>query len=144
MLLPDTNLLVYSYNQSAAQHKIAASWWESTLSKDIPVGLTWVVIMGFIRLTTHPRVLVHPITVREATVRIRQWLEQPSVLLLEPGPKFQTLFLNFIVNLEAGGNMTTDAYLAALAVENQAVLCSNDGDFSRFEGLKWTNPLKNR
>ncbi len=76
-----------------------------------------------------------------ATRQVRLWLEQPSVVVVEPGKRFPELFLGFLDRLGTGGNLTTDAYLAALAVEHQAELNSNDSDFSRFSGLRWRNPL---
>lgn len=79
-----------------------------------------------------------------ATATVRSWLKQPSVLILEPGDRFAEIFLQFIEDLGTGGNLTTDAFLAALAIENQAELHSNDMDFSRFRGLRWINPLGKR
>ena len=90
---------------------------------------------------THPRVLEDPMPIAMATATVRSWLKQPSVLILEPGERFAEIFLQFIEDLGTGGNLTTDAFLAALTIENQAELHSNDADFSRFKGLRWTNPL---
>jgi hypothetical protein len=141
MTIPDINLLVYAYNRADANHAPARAWWEELLNTVRPVGLPWIVASGFVRVMTHPRVLENPMPVAMATRQVRLWLEQPSVVVVEPGKRFPELFLGFLDRLGTGGNLTTDAYLAALAVEHQAELNSNDSDFSRFSGLRWRNPL---
>lgn len=85
MIVPDINLLVYAYNADAPYHEAAKQWWERVLSEDEPVGLPWAVILGFIRLMTHPRVVVDPLAPAEALAMVRSWVERPSVHLLEPG-----------------------------------------------------------
>ena len=142
MIIPDINLLVYAYNKQALRHEPAKAWWEATLSGNTPVGLPWVTSSGFIRIMTHRRILEKPISSEDAVDLVRSWLNQPAVVVLEPGPKFTGLFLGYLEKLGTAGDLTTDAQLAALAVENQAELHSNDTDFSRFDGLCWRNPLK--
>ena len=142
MIIPDINLLVYAHNASATQHDPARNWWESTLNGTTPVGLPWIVISGYIRLMTHPRVLARPLPVTSAREHVESWLDQPCVLLIEPGKRFRHVFLDTLCELGTAGNLTTDAYLAALAIEHQAVLQSVDSDFSRFPGLRWNNPLR--
>lgn len=90
---------------------------------------------------THPRVLRDPLEVAQAIRHVRSWLEQPSVVVLEPGKLFVDRFFGFLNELGTAGNLTTDAYLAALAVEHQAELLSADTEFHRFKGLRWRNPL---
>jgi toxin-antitoxin system PIN domain toxin len=141
VILPDVNLLVYAYNTADPRHDQARDWWEATVNGSVPVGLPWVVASGFIRLMTHPRLLERPLSAPEATRRIRAWLEAPGVTVIQPGRRFAELFLGFLDALGTAGNLTTDAQLAALAVEHQAEFNSNDTDFSRFPGLRWHNPL---
>jgi toxin-antitoxin system PIN domain toxin len=142
MIIPDINLLVYAYNMEDPSHAQAMRWWEELLNGTDPVGLPWVTIAGFLRLVTHPRVLVDPMSVVQATEQVRAWMECPSVLTVEPGKKFSAIFLGLLEEAGTAGNLTTDAYLAALAIEHQAELHSNDSDFSRFKGLRWRNPMK--
>ncbi len=142
MLIPDINLLVYAHNEQAPHHASAKRWWENTLNGDERVGLPWVVTAGFIRLVTHPRVLTKPLPAAEAVKIVRSWLDQPLVSLLSPGDRHPALFLNYLTSLGTAGNLTRDAQIAAIAVEYQATLCSNDHDFARFDGLRWHNPLK--
>lgn len=141
MILPDINLLVYAYNAADPQHDAAREWWEHVV-ETVPVGLPWIVAGGFIRLMTHPRVLQDPMPVTEATARVREWLDHPNVLVVQPGGRFARLFFGYLETLGSGGNLTTDAHLAALAVEHQAELHSADADFARFSGLRWRNPLR--
>lgn len=141
MILPDLNLLVYTYNSAAPLHREARNWWEGLLSGTDPVGLTWTAMSGYIRLMTHPRILDNPMRVQVATSHVREWLDQPCVIIIEPGPKFSNYFLNYLNSVGTAGNLTTDAYLAAMALEHQAVLHSTDADFARFSGLRWLNPL---
>jgi len=141
VIIPDVNLLVYAYNAADPQHQMAKAWWEDCLNGTRSVGLPWVVSAGFIRLMTHPRVLREPMTVAQAVGHVQSWLEQPCLLVIEPGKQFSDHFLRFLTELGTAGNLTTDAYLAALAMEHQAEVHSCDTDFLRFEGLRWRNPL---
>lgn len=142
MIIPDINLLVYAYNKQALRHEESKAWWEASINGNTPVGLPWVTSSGFIRLMTHRRITAEPLLPGDAIDLVRSWLDQPAVVILQPGPKFAGLFLGYLEKLGAAGDLTTDSQLAALAVENQAELHSNDTDFSRFDGLRWRNPLK--
>jgi toxin-antitoxin system PIN domain toxin len=142
MILPDINLLVYAYNSDAPRHARAKAWWEGCLSDSRPVALPWVGILGFLRLMTSRSVLVEPCSPQEAIGYIRSWLERPQVQILQPGPRHLDILDDLLKAAQTAGKLTTDAHLAALAIEHQAELHTNDGDFSRFPGLRWTNPLK--
>lgn len=142
MIIPDINLLVYAYNQQTKWHEPAKAWWEDALNSNTPIGLPWITSSGFIRLMTHRRITAEPLSTNHAIDLVRSWLDQPNVITLQPGSKFSGIFFGYLENLGTAANLTTDAQLAALAVENQAELHSNDTDFSRFDGLRWRNPLK--
>lgn len=105
------------------------------------VGLPWVVSLGFIRLITNPRIFERPVPVETAIQRVRSWLERPQVQILQPGPRHADLVFSLLIQLGTATSMTTDAHLAALAQEHQALLHTADTDFARFPGLRWTNPL---
>lgn len=141
MILPDVNLLVYAHNSSAAAHEAARAWWEDLIARERAVGLAWAAMLGFVRLVTHPSVLVEPLAPLDALGRVRGWLEQPSVRIVEPGPRHAELLAELFGATGVGGNLTTDTHLAALAIEHQAELHSNDADFGRFPGLRWRNPI---
>lgn len=141
MIVPDVNLLVYAHNRASAAHEPARAWWEGLVNRERPIGLPWAVVLGFVRLVTHPSVLVSPVAPLDALVRVRGWLEQPSVRILEPGPRHLELLEELFRSTGVAGSLTTDTHLAALAMEHQAELHSNDTDFGRFPGLRWRNPL---
>lgn len=141
MILPDINLLVYAYVRGAPRHAAARAWWEGLLSREAPVGLTWPVIVGFVRLLTQGAVLTPPMRPVDALDLVSAWLDQPHVVLLQPGPRHLTILRQLFAEAGVAGVLTTDAHLAALAIEHQAELHSNDHDFSRFPGLRWHDPL---
>ena len=140
MILPDVNLLVYAYNEDAPHHAAAKVWWEDCLSGTEPLALAWVVMLGFVRLMSNRRVLVRPMAAAEAVEHCRSWLLQPNVRILLPGPAHMDVLAGLLAG-HVGSNLVTDAHLAALAIEHQAELHSNDTDFARFSGLAWRNPV---
>jgi len=141
VILPDINLLVYAYNQNAPLHEPARRWWEETMSAGKPIGLPWTVMLGFVRLMTHPAVLSPPLRPNKAIEHVKSWLTRPHVRVLEPGPRHLAILDELLSGLGVAGSLTTDAHLAALAIEHQAELHSNDTDFARFTGLRWHNPM---
>lgn len=142
VIIPDVNLLVYACNSDAPDHRKAGAWWESALSGRGQVGLPWAVLLGFLRIMTSRRILIAPLTMSEAAVHVRSWLEQPHASIIIPGPLHLDLVEDLASRARATGELTTDLHLAALAIEHQAELHSNDADFSRFPGLRWKNPLR--
>jgi toxin-antitoxin system PIN domain toxin len=142
MLIPDVNILVYAYNRDARSHPVAREWWERTLTQQRPVGMPWVTVLGFIRIMTHRGILDNPMQVKDAVRRTRAWLNHPRVEILTPGDRHAEILFGLLTELGAAGNLTTDAHLAALAIEYQAELVSTDADFARFAGLRWFNPLR--
>lgn len=141
MILPDINLLVYAHNTDAPYHRTAKAWWEDVLSDRQSVGLPWVVTLGFLRLTTNRKVFAKPLTGDEALAHVRSWLARPQVQVLQPGPRHLDILESFSRQQLLSSALTMDAHLAALAVEYQAALHSNDADFDRFPGLRRRNPL---
>jgi uncharacterized protein len=141
VIVPDINLLIHAYNSDSPVHAPARAWWEDLLSGTRPVGLGWAAILGFVRVATHRQVLTNPMPVATACGHARAWLAQPYVSTLDPGPGHAGILFDLLESLGTAGNLTTDAHLAALAIEHQAELHSTDADFGRFSGLRWVNPL---
>ncbi len=141
MIVPDLNLLVYAHSVGAPLHTPARRWWEDLVNGTERVGVPWVVAVGFVRLMTHPRVLSQPAAPERAVDLVADWFSSPSVLPLNPGARHLALFREMLSAAGVGGNLVTDAHIAALAVEHQAEVHSNDGDFARFPGLRWRNPV---
>ncbi len=142
MILPDVTLLVHAYNRESPRHAAARKWWEGLLSGSESIGLAWVVILGFIRITTHRQIVRAPLGAEEACAHARAWLAQPYVALLHPGTRHAEILFGLLKALGTAANLTTDAHLAALAIEHQCELQSTDADFGRFSGLRWTNPTE--
>jgi toxin-antitoxin system PIN domain toxin len=141
MIIPDINLLIYATDDASRFHRKARGWWETTLSGRETVALPWAVTLGFIRLATHPRVFVTPLTIAAACAAAREWLARPMVQIIEPGHRHQDILFHLLEQAGTGANLTTDAHLAAIAIEYQAVLYTSDNDFGRFPGLRFRNPL---
>ena len=141
MIIPDLNLLVYAHNEEAPHHSTARRWWESLVNGAERIGVPWIVSTGFVRLMTHPKVLVRPVTPVEAVDYVREWFRFPQVTTVNPGAGHLTFFRRNLVAAGVGGNLVTDAHIAALSMEYQAEVHSNDNDFGRFPGLRWRNPL---
>lgn len=142
MILPDVNVLLSAYNRDFPEHSGARDWWEATLNGRESVGLAWNSILGFLRFMTHPRAMPNPMRVEDALVAVESWLALPGVAVLEAGPRHAEILFGLLRQVGVGGNLTSDAHLAAIAIEHQARLASLDSDFSRFPGLRWFDPLR--
>lgn len=141
MRIPDLSLLLYAVDESATQHRAARRWWETTLSGSETVGLAWTVLLGFVRLTTNPRVVLAPMDADTALDYVERWLAHPITTPVDPTPHHARVLRDLLGATGTAGNLVADAHLAALAIEHGAVLCSADRDFGRFPGLRWSDPL---
>lgn len=141
MIVPDVNLLLYAIDDTSAHHEAAAAWWSDCLAGPELVGIPWVTTLAFVRLTTNPRVYAEPLTVEQAMSVVSSWFSLHHVVSIEPTRRHLGVLGGLLGPTGSGGNLVTDAHLAAVAIEHGAVLCSADADFSRFPGLTWTNPL---
>ena len=141
MIVPDVNLLLYAYDAASPSHAAAAAWWRTCLSGAEPVGIPSVVVFAFVRIGTSRRVFEHPMTPGEAARHVRAWLTQPVVQLLEPSADHVERVLGLLESVGAAGNLVTDAQIASLVLDSDAVLHTTDADFIRFPGLRWLNPL---
>ena len=142
MIIPDLNLLVYAHSDGAPFHAPARRWWEDLINGRERVGISWIVATGFVRLMTHPSVLASPAAPAKAVDLVAEWFRFPQVVPANPGADHLSLFRRNLVVAGVGANLVTDAHIAALAMEYQAEVHSNDSDFSRFPGLRWRNPLR--
>ncbi|MGE0492479.1 MAG: type II toxin-antitoxin system VapC family toxin [Vulcanimicrobiota bacterium] len=143
MKLVDLNLLLYATNRDAPGHEEAREWWEQTLSREETVGLAWVVVLGFLRITTRPAIFSQPLTPEQAIDTVSSWLSLPVVVEIHPGARHWSILQSLLRQSGTAANLTTDAHLAALAIEYDATLCSRDHDFRRFEPeLRFLDPLR--
>ena len=141
MIVPDANLLLYAYDSTSPFHGKAAAWWSRCLSGAEPVGLCGCVLFAFIRIGTNRRAFENPMAITEATNHVRSWLERPiaDLLALEETDLLQAA--DWLDSQNAGGNLTTDAQIAAIAKRCRATVHTADTDFQRFPGIRWKNPL---
>lgn len=142
MKLVDLNLLLYAINRDSPRHQPAVKWLDSALDGPETVALPWVVLLGFLRLTTRSGIFTNPLTVEEASGVLDDWLERPNVSIVRPGDEHWRILRTLLQDCGTAGNLTTDAHLAALAIEYDACLCSTDHDFARFGSkLRYLNPI---
>lgn len=140
MIVPDVNVLIYAHDDTSEVYEKARNWWQETLNQGAEVGIPWVTVLGFIRITTNPR-LRGRLTVAAAINYTKEWLTVPSVRILPPGERHGAILFELLEKLGTGGNLTTDAHLATLAIEYRAELVSCDTDFARFPNLRWRKPF---
>jgi toxin-antitoxin system PIN domain toxin len=141
LIVPDVNLLLYANIDAFPEHAAARAWWEDRLNAETEIGLAGPALFGFVRIATNPRVIDPPLSVDDCLGRVESWLERPQVSYLLPGPRHLDIAFRLLRHLGVAANLTTGAQLAALAIEYQAELHSNDADFGRFPQLRWANPL---
>jgi uncharacterized protein len=136
----DANVLLYAVNSSAERHGEARAWLDRSLSGADTVGFSWIVLLAFLRLSTKVGLFPSPLPVDAALQRVRAWLAQPPAVLLEPTPRHLDVLAGLLGGTGTGGNLTSDAHLAALALEHRATVVTYDADFGRFPGVAWTGP----
>jgi len=119
--------------------------WEQALNGQLEtVGLAWATILGFIRIVTSWSVLQRPLPAHDGIAIVQNWLNQDSVQIVTPGERHADFLFRLLEGIGIAGNLTTDAHLAALALEYRAQLASTDTDFARFPALRWFNPVAER
>ena len=142
MILPDVNLLVYAVSGRSKQHEAARAWLNRILNDREPVGWSWAAMLGFLRVSTNSRVTSPPVEVTAASGAIRGWLARPNSRILAPTPQHGEIVFGLLERAGTSGNLVADAHLAALSIEYDAEVHSADGDFGKFEGVRWRNPLE--
>jgi toxin-antitoxin system PIN domain toxin len=142
VILVDANLLIYASVQSFPQHERARRWLDARLNGAAPVGLPWPSLLGFLRVTTNPRVFERAASVSDAWRQVSAWLGCESAWIPQPTERHRDVLGGLLGAPGVQANLVQDAHVAALAIEHGLILCSTDGDFGRFDGLRWENPLR--
>lgn len=140
MVVVDANVLLYAVDSESAHHEEALSWLDSSLAGAEAVGLAWIALLAFIRIGTNPATLTHPMTVDEAVGQVETWLAAPAAVVAQPTGRHAGVLRGLLREAGTAGNLTTDAHLAALAVEHAAEIVSYDRDFARFAGVRHRLP----
>jgi hypothetical protein len=140
MVVVDANVLLYAVDSASAHHERARSWLDESLGGAEAVGLPWVVLLAFIRIATNPSILPNPMTPGDAVGQVERWLDAPAAVVAHATARHAALLRGLLEATGTAGNLTTDAHLAALAVEHGADIVSFDRDFARFPGLRHRLP----
>jgi toxin-antitoxin system PIN domain toxin len=144
VILVDANLLLYAANHAAPEHAQARAWLDDRLSGPGRVGLPWPSLLAFVRLASNPLVMREPVTPGRAWEQVDEWLQCETAWIPLPGTRHQQALAGFLKEPWISSRLVPDAHLAALAIEHGLTLCSTDGDFAKFPGLTWHNPLAAR
>jgi toxin-antitoxin system PIN domain toxin len=136
----DVNVLLYAVNGESPHHRESRRWLDGALSGSETIGFAWVVLLGFLRLSTSGRVFPRPLELASARDLVESWLDQPPALVVHPSNRHLALMGGLLATTGAAGNLVNDAHLAALALEHDAVIVSYDGDFERFAGVRREPP----
>jgi uncharacterized protein len=142
VVLPDVNVLVYAHRQDALHHVRYRDWLENVINGDEAYGLSELVLSGFVRVATHPKVFAKPSALPDALAFARQLRGRPNCVSVGPGLRHWEIFCALCAGAGAKGNLVPDAYLAAMAIESGCEWITTDRDFSRFKGLRWRHPLQ--
>lgn len=140
MILVDANVLLYAINEAEPRHEVAHGWLDRALGGADTVGFAWAVLLAFVRLSTKLGLFPRPLPVEAAMATVQAWVGDGPGVIVEPTPRHLGVLSGLLRSTGAGGNLTSDAHLAALALEHDAVVATFDGDFARFAGVRWEYP----
>jgi toxin-antitoxin system PIN domain toxin len=143
MIIVDANVLLYAVNENSAHHAAMRSWWEDRIAGEQSIGLSWTVLLAFLRISTSPSAFAEPLHPEQALSIVQTWLSHPNVRTVAEASHHWSVLHRLLAETGMAGNLTTDAHLASLAITHGAVLASCDSDFARFRALRWENPLDN-
>lgn len=132
MIVLDTNVLIYAAHMSSAHHEQAVRWLDAAGERGQVLGLPWVAALGFLRITTNPRVFPDPFSPDEALDVLDGWLAHPNVTVPEPTTRHLQVLSGLLRESGTAANLTTDAHIAALAIEHGAAVATFDRDLARF------------
>jgi uncharacterized protein len=140
MVVVDANVLLYAVDTASAHHQRSLEWLDEALAGAEAVGLAWAALLAFIRIGTNPAILTRPMTIDDATAQVETWLGAPAAVTVQPTARHAGLLRGLLRDSGSAGNLTTDAHLAALAIEHAADIVSYDRDFGRFAGVRHRLP----
>jgi toxin-antitoxin system PIN domain toxin len=140
MILPDVNTLLYAVNRSSDQHATALKALQQGFDDSRGVVFAWTALLAFLRLSTRNGIFPRPLSVDDALRVIERWLSHPQAQVAHPGERHTQILGRLLRSAGTAGNLTTDAHLAALAIEHGATVISFDRDFARFQGVQWREP----
>ena len=140
MKLVDANVLLYAVNRDAVHHERSRRWIDGALSGEDTVAFAWIALLAFVRLSTKVGLFPAPLTVDQAMDRVDAWVGAGPAVVVEPSAQHGTIVRGLLRSVGVGGNLVSDAHLAALAIEHRCGILSFDNDFARFPGVSWDVP----
>lgn len=144
MIVVDVNVLVYAFDTGSVDHGRYRAWLKDALASHEPVGFSDLILSAFVRIVTHPRILARPASIETAFAFANELRDAPAAIIVSPGDRRWSIFEGLCRSAGARGNLTTDAFHAALAIEAGAEMITADRDYSRFDSLRWRHPLQQR
>jgi toxin-antitoxin system PIN domain toxin len=144
MILVDANLLVYAHVADFDEHEIARDWLDAQLDGTTRAGLPWESLSAYLRLVTNPRVFPRPLSGADALGQVQDWLSRPAAWVPAPTERHADILGELLALDGSRADLVPDAHLAAIAIGHGLTVMSNDGDFARFPGVRWENPLAGR
>lgn len=141
LILLDSNLLIYAHVPESPHHGAARIWLGKVLNGPAKVGLPWPTLLGFMRLVGNSHVVQHPLPLHRAWTQVESWLALPQTWIPTPTDRHREILAGLLAE-ESRPDLAADAHLATLAIEHGLTVCSSDGDFARFRGVRWENPLR--
>jgi len=140
VVLPDVNVLVHAHRADSTGHRVCRAWLTETVSSDRAYGMSELVVSAFVRIVTHPAIFNPPTPLNQAFAFAADVLDREHCVRVSPGPRHWDIFSRLCREAAVKGNLVTDAYFAALAIESGCEWISTDGDYARFGGLSWRRP----
>lgn len=140
MILVDANLLIYAHVKDFTEHAVAHDWLDGQINSQPRVGFAWPSLLAFMRIVNNPRIFERPLSIQKAWSQVESWLSAPASWTPTPGVRHAEILASLVPDISRP-NLVPDAHLAALAIEHGLTLFTTDGDFARFDGLRWENPL---
>lgn len=141
MVLLDVNVLVYAHRQDSTHHLPCLRWLETLINSDHAYGLSDLVLSGFLRVVTHPKVFNPPSGMDKALAFVEELRAPSTCTIINPGPRHWEIFCRLCKTTDIKGNLFPDAFLAALAIESGSEWITTDRDYHRFAGLRVRHPL---
>ncbi|MFV0459999.1 MAG: type II toxin-antitoxin system VapC family toxin [Actinomycetales bacterium] len=140
MKVVDANVLLYAVDADTTHHEGSRRWLDAALGGADTVGFTWLALTAFIRIPIKIGIFPSPLSSGEACEQVRSWLEAPGARVLEPTGQHITVLERLLRGVGSGGNLVSDAHLAAIAIEHGADIVSYDDVFGRFQDVRWHRP----
>lgn len=140
MRTPDVNVLVDAFREDSPHHEPVVHWLRRLVASSESFALFEMVLAGFVRVVTHPKIFDPPAPLDAALDFADALLEQPNCVVMRPGARHWKIFEHLCDAGDARGNLAADAYMAAMAIEAGCTLVTSDRDFARFDDLRWELP----